>query len=59
LNDFVEVRTWSFADICGNTSAVSQTIIVKMPDFNVSDNKEDYIVLASNVIEPIPPEVYD
>ncbi|NNE26634.1 MAG: HYR domain-containing protein, partial [Saprospiraceae bacterium] len=27
-NDFVMVRTWTFTDSCGNTSSVSQTIIV-------------------------------
>ena len=29
LNDFIEVRTWTFVDTCGNTSSVSQTIIVQ------------------------------
>ncbi len=28
VNDFVEVRTWTFTDVCGNTSSVSQTITV-------------------------------
>ncbi|HKJ79895.1 MAG TPA: hypothetical protein VKA10_10180, partial [Prolixibacteraceae bacterium] len=28
LNDFVIVRTWTFADTCGNVSSVSQTISV-------------------------------
>ena len=28
-NDFVEVRTWTFADVCGNASSVSQTITVQ------------------------------
>jgi len=28
-NSFVLVRTWTFADICGNTSSVSQTISVE------------------------------
>ncbi|NJB86787.1 hypothetical protein GGR26_002564 [Lewinella marina] len=28
LNDFTLVRTWTFSDTCGNTSSVSQTIIV-------------------------------
>jgi hypothetical protein len=28
LNDFTMVRTWTFTDTCGNTSAVSQTITV-------------------------------
>ena len=27
-NDFPEVRTWTFTDVCGNTSMVSQTITV-------------------------------
>lgn len=27
-NDFVMVRTWTFSDVCGNTSSVSQTISV-------------------------------
>jgi cytoskeletal protein CcmA (bactofilin family) len=29
INDFTEIRTWTFADQCGNTSEVSQTITVK------------------------------
>ncbi|MBT8270726.1 MAG: HYR domain-containing protein, partial [Bacteroidia bacterium] len=29
LNEFSEVRTWTFSDGCGNTSTVSQTITVK------------------------------
>uniref|UniRef100_UPI001F314679 T9SS type A sorting domain-containing protein n=1 Tax=Portibacter marinus TaxID=2898660 RepID=UPI001F314679 len=29
LNDFTMVRTWTFTDTCGNTSSVSQTIIVE------------------------------
>ncbi len=29
LNDFTMIRTWTFSDTCGNTSSVSQTIIVK------------------------------
>ena len=28
-NDFTMVRTWTFVDLCGNASSVSQTIIVK------------------------------
>ena len=28
VNDFVIVRTWTFTDICGNSSSVSQTITV-------------------------------
>ena len=28
LNDFVMVRTWTFTDLCGNASSVSQTITV-------------------------------
>ena len=28
-NDFVMVRTWTFADVCGNTSSVSQTITIE------------------------------
>ena len=27
-NDFTEIRTWTFSDICGNSSSVSQTIVV-------------------------------
>ncbi len=36
-NDLVMLRTWTFTDICGNSSSVSQTITVadtKAPDFN-------------------------
>ncbi|MFK7806379.1 MAG: hypothetical protein AB8F74_01135, partial [Saprospiraceae bacterium] len=28
VNNFVEVRTWTFVDLCGNESSVSQTITV-------------------------------
>ena len=27
-NDFTEIRTWTFTDTCGNSSSVSQTIVV-------------------------------
>ncbi len=45
LNDYVEIRTWTFTDTCGNTSSVSQTI-------RVLDT------LAPVVIDTIPPNLY-
>ncbi len=58
VNDFTEVRTWTFTDVCGNTSSVSQTIVVKdntLPEIdcpaNISVNN-DTGQCGANVVLP-------
>lgn len=54
-NDFVEVRTWTFSDICGNTSSVSQTITVNDDTAPVAPAPPDDLFLqcASDVPDPV------
>ncbi|MBR9915407.1 MAG: gliding motility-associated C-terminal domain-containing protein, partial [Algicola sp.] len=42
-NKFSQVRTWTFTDVCGNTSSVSQTI-------NVNDDTPPEILCPSDVV---------
>jgi subtilisin-like proprotein convertase family protein len=60
VNNFTEVRTWTFTDVCGNSSSVSQTI-------NVNDDTApvitgvpaDVTVECDNVPAPASPVATD
>ncbi|PHN00590.1 HYR-like domain-containing protein, partial [Flavilitoribacter nigricans] len=54
-NDFTIVRTWTFVDICGNTSSVSQTITVKDETAPVAPNPPANVTVSC--ASDVPAEV--
>jgi hypothetical protein len=55
VNDFTEIRTWTFSDVCGNTSSVSQTITVSDDTAPVAPAAPSNLTLQC--ADAIPPPV--